>query len=105
MSKAPGIQLGDFRWSSNLLAKGPLHSKLEQRPCLSQTQREKVMQQLGAIASQLLNLRFNKIGSLFEDSGNYYLGKYLSPTFIFHDRVALGDDIPQGPFRQNSDFL
>lgn len=62
------------------------------------------MRQLGAIASQLLNLRLNKIGSLFEDGGNYPIGKCLSPAFIFHDRVILGDDIPRGPFICDSDY-
>ena len=104
MSKAPGTQLQDFRWNSNPLAKGLLHSKLKQRPRLGQTQREKVMRQLGAITSQLLNLRFNKTGSHFEDGGNYHIGKCLSPAFIFHDRVILGADIPRGPFRRDNDY-
>jgi hypothetical protein len=62
------------------------------------------MRQLGGIASQLLNLRFNKIGSLFEEAGEYRVGKCFSPAFIFHDRDTLGDDIQRGPFEHDNDY-
>jgi len=62
------------------------------------------MRQLGGIASQLLNLRFNKIGSLFEEAGEYRVGKCLSPAFIFHDRETLGDAILRGPFEHDDNY-
>jgi hypothetical protein len=67
-------------------------------------QKEKIMRQLSGIASQLSNLRFNKIGSLFEKAGEYRIGKCLSPTFIFHDRETLGNAILQGPFEYDNDY-
>jgi hypothetical protein len=100
MSKAPGTQLQDFRWDPHPLEKGGF----PQHPHLSKTQKEKIMRQLGGIASQLLNLRFSKIGSLFEEAGEYRVGKCLSPAFIFHDRETLGDDILRGPFEHDDDY-
>ncbi len=102
MSKAPGTQLQDLKWDPGQLEKGI--SPINQRPHLSQTQKEKIMRQLGGIASQLLNLRFNKIGSLFEEAGEYRVGKRFSPAFIFHDRDTLGDDILRGPFEHDNDY-
>ncbi|KFY07719.1 hypothetical protein V492_06875 [Pseudogymnoascus sp. VKM F-4246] len=100
MSKALGTQLQDFRWDPHPLEKGIF----PQRQHLSQIQKEKVMRQLGGIASQLLNLRFNKLGSLFEEAGEYRVGKCLSPSFIFHDRETLGDDIERGPFEDDDEY-
>ena len=98
MSKAPGTQLQDFRWDPHPLEKGIF----PQRQYLSNTQKEKIMRQLGGIASQLLNLRFDKIGSL--EAGEYRVGKCLSPAFIFHDRETLGDAIQRGPFEHDDDY-
>jgi hypothetical protein len=78
-------------------------SSFNQRPNLGQKQKEKVMQQLGRIALQLSSLQFNKIGSLFEDAGEYRVGKCLSPAFIFHDQETLRD-VPRGPFERNDDY-
>lgn len=100
MSKAPGSQLQGFRWDPHPLEKGVF----PQRQHLGQTQKEKVVRQLGGIASQLLNLRFDKLGSLFEEAGEYRVGKCLSPAFIFHDRETLGDAIQRGPFEHEDDY-
>lgn len=62
------------------------------------------MRQLGGITSQLLNMRFEKLGSLFEEAGGYRVGKCLSPAFIFHDRETLGDVIQRGPFEHDDDY-
>jgi hypothetical protein len=62
------------------------------------------MRQLGAIASQLLNLRFDKIGSLFEEDGEYRVKECLSPALIWHRRDSLGDDVARGPFQHDHDY-
>lgn len=95
MSKAPGTQLQNFRWDPHPLEKGVF----PQRQHLSPTQKKKIMRQLGGIVSQLSNLRFSKLGSLFQGAGEYCVGKCLSPAFIFHDRETLGD-VERGPFKQ-----
>ncbi|KFY81725.1 hypothetical protein V500_11144 [Pseudogymnoascus sp. VKM F-4518 (FW-2643)] len=99
MSKAPGTQLQNFRWDPHLLEKGVF----PQRQHLGPTQKEKIMQQLGRIVSQLSNLRFNKLGSLFQEAGEYRVGKCLSPAFIFHDRETLGD-VERGPFKHDEEY-
>ncbi|KFY37547.1 hypothetical protein V494_04712 [Pseudogymnoascus sp. VKM F-4513 (FW-928)] len=100
MGKAPGTQLQDFRWDPH----PPENRIFRQRQHISQIQKEKVMRQLGGVASQLLNLRFDKLGSLFEEAGEYRVGKCLSPSFIFHDRETLGDDIERGPFEDDDEY-
>ncbi|KFY95685.1 hypothetical protein V498_03196 [Pseudogymnoascus sp. VKM F-4517 (FW-2822)] len=99
MSKAPGTQLQNFRWDPHPLEKGVF----PQRQHLSPTQKEKVIRQLGGIASQLSNLRFNELGSLFQEAGEYRVGKCLSPAFVFHDRETLGD-IERGPFKHDDEY-
>ncbi|KAI9735314.1 MAG: hypothetical protein M1818_006508 [Claussenomyces sp. TS43310] len=98
MSKAPGTQLEDFRWDPHQLRRE------NQRPNLSQGQKEMIMQQLGMIASQLSNLQFNKIGSLIQEAGEYRVGKCLSPAFVFGDRETLGDVISRGPFEHSDGY-
>lgn len=100
MSKAPGTQLQDSRWDPHPLEKGVF----PQQQYLTQSQKEKVMRQLGGISSQLLNLRFDKLGSLFEEAGEYRVGKCLSPAFIFQDRETLGDVIQRGPSEHDDDY-
>lgn len=63
------------------------------------------MIQLGPIIKQLLDLRFDKIGSLFEKDGKYYIGDCLSPALIWHDRDSLGDEILRGPFQHTHQYL
>lgn len=99
MSKAPGTQLQNFRWDPHPLEKGVF----PQREHLSPMQKEKIMRQLGGIVSQLSNLRFNKLGSLFQETGEYRVGKCLSPAFIFHDRETLGD-VERGPFKHDEEY-
>jgi hypothetical protein len=99
MSKAPGTQLQNLRWDPHPLEKGIF----PQRQQLSQMQKEKIMQQLGGIVSQLSNLRFNKLSSIFLEAGEYHVGKCLSPTFIFQGRETL-QDVKQGPFTHDDEY-
>jgi hypothetical protein len=56
------------------------------------------MRQLGAITSQLLNLLFDKISSLFKEEGEYRVKEDFSLTLIWHQQDSLGDDIAQADF-------
>lgn len=63
------------------------------------------MKQLGAIMGQLSMLRFNEIGSLFEDcSGYYVVGECLSPTLLWQERDSL-EGVERGPFLHDSQYL
>jgi hypothetical protein len=101
MSKAPGFPLSKFAWDA--CADGMISSR-KPHPYLGRTNKEKVMRQLGVITSQLLNLRFDKIGSLFEEDGDYCVKKCLSPALIWHQRDSLGDDIVRGPFQDDHEY-
>ncbi|KAF4437242.1 RNase H domain containing [Fusarium acutatum] len=79
----------------------------KQRPVLHMTDhdREKIMEQLGTIMSQLLDIHFDKIGSLFQDSnGNYFVGECLSPSLLWQHRDEL-EGIDRGPFDRESQYL
>ena len=80
MSKASGSPLSDFMW--NAPSHGMTSSK-SRIPYLTRKQKGKIMRQLGAITSQLSNLRFDKIGSLLEEFGEYNIKKCLSPALYF----------------------
>jgi hypothetical protein len=74
------------------------------RPLLDEG-REKVMSQLGAMTWQLSQLRFNKIGSLFQDqAGNYTTGECLSPSLTWHHRDSL-TNINRGPYDHESEYI
>ncbi len=102
MSKASGSPLSDFMWNA------PSHERMTSSksriPYLTRKQKGEIMRQLGAITSQLSNLRFDKIGSLFEEAGEYNIKKCLSPALILHDRDTLGDDILRGPFQRDCHY-
>jgi hypothetical protein len=101
MSKAPGFPLSRFAWDA--CPEGMILSR-KPRPYLGRTNKEKIMTQLGTITSQLLNLRFDKIGSLFEEDGRYCVKQCLSPALIWHQRDSLGDDVARGPFQHDHDY-
>jgi hypothetical protein len=79
MSKAPGFPLSRFAWDP--CPEGMVSSR-KPRPYLGRKNKKKIMAQLGAITSQLLNLRFDKIGSLFKKGGEFHVEEYLSPALI-----------------------
>jgi hypothetical protein len=61
-------------------------------------EKSKIMRQLGFLAFQLSRLRFDKIGSLFQEAETFQPKTCLSPALVFHERDQLGDVIPRGPF-------
>ncbi|KAF8851886.1 hypothetical protein BDZ45DRAFT_131931 [Acephala macrosclerotiorum] len=101
MSKAPGFPLSRFSWDA--CPEGMVSSR-KPRPFLRKTSKEKILTQLGTITSQLLNLRFDKIGSLFEEDGEYRVEECLSPALIWHRRDSLGGDVARGPFQRDHEY-
>jgi hypothetical protein len=101
MSKAPGFPLSRFAWDA--CPEGMISSR-KPRPYLGRANKEKIIAQLGTVTSQLLNLRFDKIGSLFEEDGEYRVKECLSPALIWHQRDSLGDDVARGPFQHDLDY-
>ncbi|KAJ5593846.1 Aminoglycoside phosphotransferase [Penicillium hispanicum] len=70
---------------------------------LSLGDKEKVMFQLGQITWKLAQVRFDRIGSLFEENGNFELRECLSRGHLLHERYSL-HEIPRGPFATESEF-
>ncbi|KFY41658.1 hypothetical protein V494_02856 [Pseudogymnoascus sp. VKM F-4513 (FW-928)] len=99
MSIAPGFPLGYFSWDP--CPEGMISSR-KPPPPLKKYHKEKIMRQLGAITAQLYNLRFNSLGSLSEEHGEYRVAKCLSPQLIWHERDSL--TIPRGPFQQDYEY-
>jgi hypothetical protein len=100
MSKAHGKPLASFGWDDNedTLNEGS-------RSCLTLQQKQKVMRQLGKIHASLSNIRFNRIGSLFQAGDDHILGKCLSPALLWYGRDDFDeDDIPLGPFDDAASF-
>lgn len=63
----------------------------------------KILFQLGAITFKLSQLRFDRIGSLFEQNGAFQVEECLSRGHILHERYSL-EDIPRGPFASETQF-
>lgn len=104
MSKAIGRPLCDYDWT-NIQSQTPGYPQLRPILPLPDGMREKVMKQLGAIMGQLSIPRFDKIGSLLEDSsGNFVVGECLSPTLLWQERDSL-NGIKCGPFLQEKQYL
>lgn len=84
MSKASGLPLRQF-WTS-MPPKG----------------RAKVLHQLGSITWQLCQLRFDRIGSLFEESHDPVIKTCLTRGLLVHERLSL--DLQRGPFASAAEF-
>lgn len=54
------------------------------------------MRLLGRITAQLSQIRFGKIGSLFEEEGCFTLKPCFSPGFLFRDRCYLQGILKKG---------
>jgi hypothetical protein len=80
-SKAPGGPLSNYRWSETSI-QPPGFKPLSRLP-LFDLDRQKIMKQLGVIMSRLWNVRFDKIGLLFEDVGGFSVGECVSPVFAW----------------------
>ncbi|KAJ5667808.1 Aminoglycoside phosphotransferase [Penicillium maclennaniae] len=91
MSEAPGKPLSNV-WRS---ADSPEHD-------LETINKAKILSQLGSITWKLSQLRFDKIGSLFEEDGTFDIKECLSRGHIFDRRYLL--DIPRGPFNSEAEF-
>lgn len=64
---------------------------------------QKILFQLGSITWQLSQLRFDKIGSLFEDESGFQVRESLSRGFVMHERDSL-DCFSRGPFYTDFDY-
>ncbi|RAK98725.1 phosphotransferase family protein [Aspergillus ibericus CBS 121593] len=72
------------------------------QPSLETPAKAKVLSQLGGITWKLSQLRFDKIGSLFEADAAFEIKECLSRGHMLHQRYCL--DIPRGPFASEVDF-
>lgn len=91
MSEAPGRPLSES-WRPSTST----------QPSLDIQHRGQILSQLGAITWKLSQLRFDKIGSLFEEAGSFQIKECLSRGHVLHDRYKL--EIPRGPFASQTDF-
>ncbi|QSS65103.1 hypothetical protein I7I51_05944 [Histoplasma capsulatum] len=99
MSKAQGSPLSTRSWHPQ-----PYQiPKTARRQCLKQQEKEKIMRQLGDIISQLSHLRFDTMGSLFEEEGCFSVKTCLSPGLLLQDRHTL-QEFFRGPFCSEKDY-
>ncbi|KAK3169308.1 hypothetical protein OEA41_008691 [Lepraria neglecta] len=62
------------------------------------------MKQIGGITSQLSRLRFDRIGSLFEESRTYQIKSALSPAFCLYNRDEFRQEMNRGPFAHEREY-
>ncbi|KAE8149431.1 kinase-like domain-containing protein [Aspergillus avenaceus] len=91
MSEASGRPLSKFWKSAG-----------SSQPGLDIPSKAKVLTQLGAITWKLSQLRFDKIGSIFEEDGIFKIQECLSRGHVLHGRYDL--DISRGPFTSETKF-
>ncbi|CZR40270.1 uncharacterized protein FPRO_05170 [Fusarium proliferatum ET1] len=104
-SKASGRPLSDYRWTEPSVQPPNIRHPISQLP-LSESDRERIMNQLGAIMYRLSRVHFNKIGSLFEDdTGGFSVGECLSPVLTWQSRDSLEKEIERGPFTEEPVYL
>ncbi|KAJ6151673.1 hypothetical protein N7470_006801 [Penicillium chermesinum] len=72
------------------------------QPSLETPSKAKVLSQLGRITWNLAQLRFDKIGSLFEENESFNIKECLSRGHMMHERFSLS--IPRGPFTSKDEF-
>ncbi|CVK88378.1 uncharacterized protein FMAN_04945 [Fusarium mangiferae] len=104
-SKASGRPLSDYRWTEPVIQPPNIRHPISQLP-LSESDRERMMNQLGAIMSRLSKVHFTKIGSLLEDdTGGFLVGECLSPVLTWQSRDSLEKEIERGPFAEEPVYL
>ncbi|KAI9798737.1 MAG: hypothetical protein M1825_005019 [Sarcosagium campestre] len=103
MSKAPGSPLSAWTWDQIQTSKAPSRVR-EPRPCLTSTQKSKIMRQLGQMTYLLSRLRFDKIGSIFEEAGSFQAKTCLSMALLLHGRDQFGKEISRGPFTEECEY-
>ena len=98
ISKAPGTQLSGYNWRSESIGGPPNPSRRSRNlRTITEDGKAKIMRQLRHLAHDLSNLRFDKIGSLFEDDEKGYVVKEgHAPAYVFEDRNPF--DLDRGPF-------
>ena len=72
------------------------------QPDLDTSSKARVLTQLGDITWKLSQLRFNKIGSIFEEDGSFEIKECLSRGHMLHERYSL--EVPRGPFASEAEF-
>ncbi|KAJ6117944.1 hypothetical protein N7523_005695 [Penicillium sp. IBT 18751x] len=72
------------------------------QPGLESLSKAKVLSQLCGITWKLSQLRFDKIGSLFEVDESFEMKECLSRGHMLHGRYSL--EIPRGPFTSGAEF-
>ena len=86
MSKAEGRPLSDYDYL-DIRSQTPGYPQLRPLPPLPDGMREKIIEGLGALCSQLLTHHLEKIDPLFEnDSGKYTVGECISPALTWQER-------------------
>ena len=103
MSKAQGRALNAWTWDTLRCCKVPAPQR-KSRSCLTLIQKEKIVEQLGEITSQLSRLRFDHIGSLFEEEGTYQIKSCLSSSFCLYGRDEFREEINRGPFMYEREY-
>ncbi|KAF5625510.1 altered inheritance of mitochondria [Fusarium sp. NRRL 25303] len=104
-SRASGRPLSDYRWTEPSVQPPNIRHPIFQLP-LSESDREKIMNQLGAIISRLSRVHLEKIGSLFEDdAGGFSVGECLSPVLTWQLRDSIEKEIERGPFTEELVYL
>ncbi|KAF7561359.1 hypothetical protein G7046_g2787 [Stylonectria norvegica] len=104
-SKASGRPLSDYRWTQASIRPAGVRDPFPRLP-LSDSDRQKIMNQLGVIKSRLSKVHFDKIGSLFEDDdGGFSVRECLSPVLTWQSRDSLETEIDRGPFSQEDRYL
>lgn len=104
MSKAQGSEIKTSLWHAPSVSKVPILDKDPPR-ILTLAEKEKIMNQLGGIVSQLSRLQFDKIGSVFEEGERYHVNTCLSPALYWHGRHQFKDEgVDHGPFSHGSEY-
>ncbi|POR38280.1 Uncharacterized protein TPAR_01538 [Tolypocladium paradoxum] len=104
MSKAAGKPLSTYGWQMPCHGRRKVGSPTDPERALTQSERDKIMRQLGRYACQLFQFRFPTIGSLSERGGEgYSIEECLSPGHVLQGREDL-QDIPRGPFCLERDY-
>lgn len=104
-SKASGRPLSDYCWTETSIHPPGFKRPLPQLP-LSDSDRQKIMTQLGVIMSRLAEAHFGKIGSLFQDDdGSFSVRECLSPALTWQSRDTLETKIDRGPFSQEDFYF
>ncbi|KAL1864821.1 hypothetical protein VTK73DRAFT_5633 [Phialemonium thermophilum] len=108
MSHADGVPLSSYMWKTPQGLDAALDGESPEPPAekrvLSEEDKKKVLAGVAGVMAQLMNVRFGRIGSLFErDDDGVAVGECLAPAFTWMGRDLLLR--PQrGPFSSSWEF-